>query len=164
MLPGTCSTEIRKKSCSDRFLCSQEQGTEHFMGKWITAEKFRAELRHAVVCPNVTGRTKDGIAQQAGSCWFARPCRLATSGANLYPPGVGFADVMTSFSGVTFVLLSRGPSFNRSPKCRSPDSHTCFFFYFGLFGDVAFSVAVCSLYCLLYGEYVVRFSFRMVFS
>ena len=30
--------------------------------------------------------------KQAGSCWFARPCRLATSGANLCPPGVWFAD------------------------------------------------------------------------
>ena len=35
--------------------------------------------------------------KQAGSCWFARPCRLATSGA--------FADAMTPFSGVTFVLF-----------------------------------------------------------
>ena len=43
--------------------------------------------------------------KQAGSCWFARPCYLATSGANLCPPGVWFADVMTSFSGVTFVLF-----------------------------------------------------------
>ena len=30
---------------------------------------------------------------------------LATSGAILYPPGVWFADVMASFSGVTFVLF-----------------------------------------------------------
>ena len=43
--------------------------------------------------------------KQAGSCWFAGPCRLATSGANLYPPGVWFTDVMMSFSGVTFVLF-----------------------------------------------------------
>ena len=35
-----------------------EQGAEHFMAKWIVAEKIKAELRHAVVCPNVTGRTK----------------------------------------------------------------------------------------------------------
>ena len=40
-----------------------EQGTERFMAKWIAAEKARAGLRHAVVCPNVTGRTKDRIAQ-----------------------------------------------------------------------------------------------------
>ena len=33
------------------------------MAKLITAEKSRAGLRHAVVCPNVTGRTKESIAQ-----------------------------------------------------------------------------------------------------
>ena len=40
-----------------------EQGEEHFMAKWIAAEKAKAGLRHAVVCPNVTGRTKERIAQ-----------------------------------------------------------------------------------------------------
>ena len=39
-----------------------EQGAEHFMAKWIVAEKTKAGLRHAVVCPNVTG-TKKRIAQ-----------------------------------------------------------------------------------------------------
>ena len=40
-----------------------EQGAEHFMAKWIAAEKPRAGLRHAVVYPNVMGRTKEWIAQ-----------------------------------------------------------------------------------------------------
>ena len=40
-----------------------EQGTEHFMAKWIVAEKAKAGLRHAVVCANVTGTTKEKIAQ-----------------------------------------------------------------------------------------------------
>ena len=40
-----------------------EQEAEYFMAKWIAAEKIRAGLRHAVVCPNVTGRTKETIAQ-----------------------------------------------------------------------------------------------------
>ena len=40
-----------------------EQGAEHFMAKWIAAEEARAGLRHVVVCPNVTGRTKERIAQ-----------------------------------------------------------------------------------------------------
>ena len=31
--------------------------------KWIVAEKTKAGLRHVVVCPNVTGRTKKRIAQ-----------------------------------------------------------------------------------------------------
>ena len=41
-----------------------EQGAEHFMAKWIAAAKTRAGLRHAVVCPNVTGRAKERIAQR----------------------------------------------------------------------------------------------------
>ena len=40
-----------------------EQGAEYFMAKPIAAEKARAGLWHAVVCPNVTGRTKERIAQ-----------------------------------------------------------------------------------------------------
>ena len=40
-----------------------EQGAERFMAKRIAAEKVRAGLRHAVVCPNVTRRTKEIIAQ-----------------------------------------------------------------------------------------------------
>ena len=33
------------------------------MAKWIAAEKARTGLRHTVVCPNVTGRTEERIAQ-----------------------------------------------------------------------------------------------------
>ena len=33
------------------------------MAKWIAAEKARAGVWHAIVCPNVTGRTKERIAQ-----------------------------------------------------------------------------------------------------
>ena len=33
------------------------------MAKWIVAEKSKAGLRHAVVYPNVAGRTKEKIAQ-----------------------------------------------------------------------------------------------------
>ena len=40
-----------------------EQGAEHFMTKWIVAEKTKAGLWHAVVRPNLTGRTKERIAQ-----------------------------------------------------------------------------------------------------
>ena len=40
--------------------------------------------------------------KQACSCWFVRHCSLATSDANLYPPGV-FADAILPFSG--FVLF-----------------------------------------------------------
>ena len=40
-----------------------EQGAEHSMAKWIAAIKNKAGLRHAVVCLNMTGRTKERITQ-----------------------------------------------------------------------------------------------------
>ena len=40
-----------------------EQEVKLFLAKWIVAEKAEAGLRHGVVCPNVTGRTKKRIAQ-----------------------------------------------------------------------------------------------------
>ena len=40
-----------------------EQGAEHFISKWIVTENIKAGLRHAVVCPNETGRTKERMAQ-----------------------------------------------------------------------------------------------------
>ena len=33
------------------------------MAKWIAAEKARAVLQHTLVCPNVTERAKERIAQ-----------------------------------------------------------------------------------------------------
>ena len=48
-----------------------EQGVERFITKWIAAEKVRAGLRQAVVCPNMTGKTKEDSPKQACSCWFA---------------------------------------------------------------------------------------------
>ena len=46
---------------------AQEGGTksaERSMAELITAEKARAGLRHAVVCPNMTGRTKERMAHR----------------------------------------------------------------------------------------------------
>ena len=40
-----------------------KQEAECFMTKWITAERARAALRHVVICPNVTRRTKERVAQ-----------------------------------------------------------------------------------------------------
>ena len=40
-----------------------EQGAERFMVKRNVAEKTKARLRHAVVCPSVTGRIEKRIAQ-----------------------------------------------------------------------------------------------------
>ena len=38
-----------------------EEGAGYFRAKWIVAEKARAGPRHAVVCPNVAGRTKESV-------------------------------------------------------------------------------------------------------
>ena len=54
-----------------------EQGAEHFMAKWIAAEKARAGLRHAVIQNIPEGDGKDqgeDSPKQEGSCWFARLC------------------------------------------------------------------------------------------
>ena len=53
--------------------------------------------------PELDGKDQgEDIPKQAFSCWFARHSWLATSDANLYPPGIWFADVILSFSGVPF--------------------------------------------------------------
>ena len=65
-----------------------EQGAEHFMAKWIAGEKCKAGLRHAVVCPNVTGRTKERIAQRKrarASVFYAR-CTCSTQGRMISAP------------------------------------------------------------------------------
>ena len=53
------------ESSSGRGGMAQDGGreAERFMGKWIAAEKVRTGLRLAVICPNVTGNTKERIAQ-----------------------------------------------------------------------------------------------------
>ena len=84
-----------------------EQGANHFMAKW-TVCCIKSQGWHTACSgmPERHGKDQgEDSPKQVGSCWFARPCGLATSGANLYPPGVWFADVMMSFSGVTFVLF-----------------------------------------------------------
>ena len=52
-----------------------EQGAEHFMSKWIAAEKAKAGLPSACsVTPERDGKDQgEDIPKQAGSCWFARP-------------------------------------------------------------------------------------------
>ena len=85
------------------WLRTPDQEAKRFMAKWIAAEKARAGLRRALVCSNVTGRTKERITQskraRAGSPAIivdqpqaARTCILQ-------------ADAVLSFSGITFVLF-----------------------------------------------------------
>ena len=72
-----------------------EQGAEHFMVKWIVAEKAKAELRHAVVSPNVTGRI----------VLVRSPLLTSHEWRELVSSGRLVWKCHASFSGVTFVLF-----------------------------------------------------------
>ena len=120
----------------------------------------------------MTARTKERIFQSKQ----ARAVSLAIVdkpqvGRTLYPPGAWFADVISSFSGVTCVFLfcfvfvftpslkPRGSFVLRSSTCMHPDSHTrvSSFFAFSLgmslYPSFFYHVTVFSSY----GEYVARF-------
>ena len=117
-----------------------EQGVERFMAKWIPAEKFRAGLRHAVCSmPERKGKDQsEDSPKQMDSCLFTRRSLLATRGANLYPPGVWFADrchivflwcyvcfVFVSFSSFAFTeAAALRLVVLRSSICMRPDNHT----------------------------------------
>ena len=102
--------------------------------------------------------------KQAGSCWFDHHCSLATTGANLYPPGVWLADAMSSFSDITFVLFRFRPYASIEAVALrlivlrhvgAPTDHVFFFFSFvslemslfsSIFGPLPFSLCMESTY------------------
>ena len=55
-----CSTAAQDEGKSLKTVKHEE---EHIMAKWTATENIRAALRHAIVCPNVTGRAKHRMAQ-----------------------------------------------------------------------------------------------------
>ena len=62
-------------SPGQRGMMQNERGAERFMAKWIAAEETRAGLRHSVVLPERDEKDQgEDSPNQAGSCWFARPC------------------------------------------------------------------------------------------
>ena len=109
----------------------------------------------------MTGRTKERTVQSKR----ARPgllalidYQVAPSGANLYSPDVEFADVLTSFSGVTFFFLLRFRRYafieaaalcSIAFRCAGPPIATLVssFFHFCLFGDVAFTEYLFWYHC-----------------
>ena len=100
---ATFSVEVPGPFIGEIDLCRESQG-------WTTA---------CSGTPECDGKDQGGDSpKQAGSCWFARPCWLATSGAHLYPPGVWFADAMKYFSGIALVLFCFVFVFMRSLKPR----------------------------------------------
>ena len=122
--------------------------------------------------------------KQARLCWFARHSWLATSGANLYRPGVWLAVVMLSFSSVTFVLFnfvfvffasieaaalrSIVPRYICAPTAtRCSLTTICVLLFVCLFVIVLEMSLFPSTFCTiavkcLYGEYVVCFPFQLV--
>jgi len=48
---------------ADEWYKTANKGAEFFTKNWIAADGARAALRHAVVSPNVTGRTRERVAQ-----------------------------------------------------------------------------------------------------
>ena len=106
--------------------------------------------------------------KQASSCWLACPCLLATGGANLYPPGVWFADTMTSLSGITCVMFcfvfnlyafveaaalrSIVLRYAGAPIAIRVFSSSFVYLEMSLFPSIFCTIAAFSLY----GEYVVR--------
>ena len=93
-----------------------EHGAERSMTKWIAAEKYRAELRHATLCPNVAGRTKERIPKASGLVPFRSPKLTSHKWREHISSGLCFADVMSSFSGVTLILFCFVFFFLLSPK------------------------------------------------
>ena len=61
-VPWTTSDLSASTLTSGQLQSRTRENAARFMAKWIAAEDARAGLRHAVVYPNVTGRTKESIA------------------------------------------------------------------------------------------------------
>ena len=82
-----------------------EQGVECFVAKWVAGEKVRAELRYAVVCPNVTRMAKERIAQskqaRAGSLAVVDYPQVAR---NCILRAFLFTGAMPPLSGATFIF------------------------------------------------------------
>ena len=154
-----------------RMMAEQEAG--YFMTKWIAAAKARAGIRYAVVCPNVTGRTEEKIAQSEQ----ARAGSLATRGANLYPPGVWFAcrlsQMFRLFCFVLVFMLSRKPrpfvqlffdiQAHRQPHVRISSLFPNVSLEMSLFPSGFCTIGVFSLCILLVGSTQWVLSLRMVF-
>ena len=124
---------------------AQDGGTggETFHGKmYLSVEKARAGLRHALVCLNVTGRTKGKIVQskraRAGSLaivdWsqVARTCILRAFGLQI---SCRLSLVLRLFCFTSFCVYAfteaaaLRPTVLRSSICMRPDNHSCFFLF-----------------------------------
>ena len=103
---------------------AQNDGTRGgtFRGEVDSCSKSQGWTTACSGMPERDGKDQgDDSPKQAGSCWFARHSRLATSGANLYPPGGcrviflwRFTFVLFCFVFVYFLLSLKPRSFVQS--------------------------------------------------
>ena len=109
VLEGAVSTIYRRLPESSHHQSRRRNYPSQPKIEWVIARRYLEKdgfFGRGGMAQN--GRTRGGTfngeidccRERQGWCWFARPCC-----ANLYPPGVWFADAMTSFSGVAFVLF-----------------------------------------------------------
>ena len=84
-----------------------EKQAEHFMAKWIAAER-KPGLDYGMQLYARTSREgpRRGQPKASGLVLVRSPLlTIATSGTNLYPPGVWFADAVTSCFGVSLRMV-----------------------------------------------------------
>ena len=138
------------------------------MANWIAAEKNKTGLRHAVVCPNVTGRTKERIAKASGLVLVRWPLLTSHKWRELVPSGRVVCrchDVFLCWCYVCFVLLR----FRLYAFVKAAPLHSIGLRYagapiatrvsFSFFGDVAFCEYFLCHFRFLFVwtiEYVVR--------
>ena len=86
-----------------------KQGAEFFLTRWNAAERARAALRHAVLSPNVTGRTKERVAQsKRARTVVCSPLLTSHSGANSYFLGGGISATLRHISDVACSCFCSG--------------------------------------------------------
>ena len=132
-----------------------EQGGGMFHGEMDRCRESQGWTTTCSSMPERDGKDQGEDSPKASELVLVRlPLLSSHKWRELVSSGRLFADVMTSFSGVTFVLFrsvfvfllslgTRGPSFNRSSICMRPGSHTqlpdncqlsffcfCFFLFF----------------------------------
>ena len=108
------------------------------MAKCISAEKARAGLRHALVCLNVTERTKGKIVRSKTLAivdWpqVARTCILRAFDLQI-SCRLSLVLRLFCFASLCVYAFTEAaalrPTVLRSSICMRPDSHSCFFLFF----------------------------------
>ena len=149
------------------------------MTRWIAAERARAALRCAETCPNVTGRTKERVAQSTRARTDLLALLTSHNGTNSYPLEGGISATIQHVSdvacscffgggvGVCFLMFCRSlvVSLNSLNQARFPhmfSSTMCLVFCFSpFFASFLFYFFAFSEY--IYTEYMIWVLLLVVF-